>query len=180
MVVFTPMILAALGSGGEGDGRSTGAKVAEAVRNALLSPVVLASFAGLAVSLAGLTVPEPVMTPIEILGGASIPMILMSFGASLVAGGVLDHAPDRPGALTASALKIAGMPLITWLLCLALGLEGDAMYAAVILAALPAAQNVYNFAATYQKGMIIARDTVFITTFASLPAMLVIALLFGR
>ena len=39
---------------------------------------------------------------------------------------------------------------------------------------------MYNFAASYQRGMIIARDTVFLTTFGSLPVMLVIALLFGR
>lgn len=181
MVVFTPMILAALGSDTTtGGGRSTGAKVLEAVRNALLSPVVLASFAGLAVAVLEITVPEPVMAPIEILGGASIPMILMSFGASLVAGGALSSADDRPGAITATLLKVAGMPLIAWLIGLAMGLDGDMLYVAVILAALPTAQNVYNYAATYERGMTVARDSVFLTTFASLPAMLVIALLFGR
>lgn len=181
MVVFTPMILAALGSDTTtGGGRSTGAKVLEAVRNALLSPVVLASFAGLAVAVLEITVPEPVMAPIEILGGASIPMILMSFGASLVAGGALSSADDRPGAITATLLKVAGMPLIAWLIGLTMGLDGDMLYVAVILAALPTAQNVYNYAATYERGMTVARDSVFLTTFASLPAMLVIALLFGR
>lgn len=182
MVVFTPMILAAIGTDdtvGSG-GRPLGVKVAEAVKNALLSPVVLASFAGLAVSLADITIPEPVMAPIEILGGASIPMILMSFGASLVSGGALSSAEDRPGAITATLLKVVGMPLIAWLIGLALGLDGDSLYVAVILAALPTAQNVYNYAATYERGMTVARDSVFLTTFASLPAMLVIALLFGR
>ncbi len=179
MVVFTPMILAALGSD-SGGGRSTGTKVGEAVKNALLSPVVLASFAGLLVAVLEIRIPEPIMAPIEILGGASIPMILMSFGASLVAGGALSSADDRPGAITATALKIVGMPLIAWLIGLAIGLDGDMLYVAVILAALPTAQNVYNYAATYERGMIIARDSVFLTTFASLPAMLIIALLFGR
>lgn len=170
MAVFTPIILALLGSSG----------VWRSVRDAVLSPVVLASVAGLAVSLSDFTVPEPVMEPLRILGGASIPMILMSFGASLTAGGVLASRYDRAGTLTATALKIVGMPLLAWLICLVIGVPGDLRYAAVILSALPTAQNVYNYAATYQKGETIARDTVFLTTFLSMPAMLLIALLFGR
>ncbi len=54
----------------------------------------------------------------------------------------------------------------------ALGLDGAELYAALILAALPTAQNVYNYAATYEVGETVARDTVFLTTFLSLPAML--------
>lgn len=170
MAVFTPVILAFLGSSG----------VSKSVRDALLSPVVLASVAGLIVSLSDFSIPEPVMEPIRILGGASIPMILMSFGASLTAGGVLSSRPDRVGTLMATALKIAGMPMVAWLICLGLGVRGDLMYAAVILSALPTAQNVYNYAATYRRGETIARDTVFLTTFLSMPAMLIIAWLFGR
>ena len=60
------------------------------------------------------------------------------------------------------------------------GLDSQNLYAVVILAALPSAQNVYNFAATYGKGIVVARDTVFITTFTALPVMLTIALLFGQ
>lgn len=181
MALFTPIILAFIGSDQESvAGGSTARAVALSVRNALISPVVLASFAGIAVALAGWTVPDPVLEPVRILGGASIPMILMSFGASLTAGGVLSSRPDRPGVVTATALKVVGMPVIAWLLCLALGIGGDLMYAAVILCALPTAQNVYNYAATYRRGEVVARDTVFLTTFLSMPAMLLIAFLFGR
>lgn len=38
---------------------------------------------------------------------------------------------------------------------------------------------MYNYAATYQVGQTVSRDTVFLTTFLSLPAMLAIAALFG-
>ena len=122
----------------------------------------------------------PVMEPLEILGGASIPMILMSFGASLRGGGVLAEGPDRPATITASALKLTFMPAAAWVLGLLAGLDGTALYAAVILSALPTAQNVYNYTANYRAGETVARDTVFITTFASLPAMIAIALLFGK
>lgn len=178
MALFTPVILAFLGSdSGEGTPLQ---QTWKSVRDAILSPVVLASVAGMLVAVSGFTIPQPVMEPLEILGGASIPMILMSFGASLTAGGVLASKEHRPGAITATALKVAGMPLVSWLICLAFGISPELTYAAVILSALPTAQNVYNYAATYQRGETIARDTVFLTTFLSMPAMVIIALLFGR
>jgi ABC transport system, permease protein len=71
------------------------------------------------------------------------------------------------------------MPVFAWLAGLALGLSSDHLYVAVILACLPTAQNVYNYAATYQKGLTVTRDTVFLTTFASLPVMAVVAGIFG-
>ncbi|ALC06545.1 hypothetical protein CDES_10850 [Corynebacterium deserti GIMN1.010] len=178
MVIFAPMILAAL-STGDAEG-SRAAKVWGAVKGSLLSPIVLASIAGLIVCVTGVELPAAVMEPTIILGGASIPLILMSFGASLPSTTVLSSAPDRPSILTATAMKIVGMPAITYLIALAFGLQGDYLYAAVILAALPAAQNVYNYAATYRKGEIVARDTVFLTTFFALAGMLGIAALFGR
>ncbi|QGU06373.1 Membrane transport protein [Corynebacterium occultum] len=187
LVVFTPLMLAALSvSGGasglsdDGKRHSSRRKILHVIKNSLFSPIVLGSVAGLVVCLMQWEVPAPVMAPFEILGGASIPMILLSFGASLTTTRVLNSTADRASVLTATTIKLVGMPLIALGLGLALRLDTDALYAAVILAALPTAQNVYNYAATYRKGEVVARDSVFLTTFAALPAMLVIALLFGR
>lgn len=176
MAVFTPIILAFLGADQGAGWKAFG----KSIFTALTSPVVIASFLGLIVAVWQIRVPAPIMEPLVILGGASIPMILMSFGASLTAGGVLKEKEHRPGILTATGLKIAGMPVVAWVVCLLLGIEGELMYASVILCALPTAQNVFNYAATYQRGVTIARDTVFLTTFLSMPAMLIIAALFGR
>ena len=77
-------------------------------------------------------------------------------------------------------LKLLGMPLIAFGLARLFGLGADETYAAVVLCALPTAQNVYNYAATFCKGETVARDTIFVTTFASLPVLLVIAFLFGK
>ncbi|GAB3944759.1 AEC family transporter [Corynebacterium tapiri] len=168
MSLFTPIILALIGSSG----------VWRSVRQAVFSPIVLSAVSALLISLSGITIPTPILEPIRILGGASVPMILMSFGASLTAGSVLKS--ERAGTLTATALKVAVMPACAFLIAKAIGLSGDVLYAAVVLAALPTAQNIYNYAATYRQGETIARDTVFLTTFLSLPAILVIAFLFGR
>lgn len=166
LVVFTPIILAAMSSGG----------VVRGTIKALSSPIVVGSILGLLVSIFGLSVPSLIMEPLTILSGASIPMILLSFGASL-------HTSEglkiRAETASATLLKIAGMPVIAWLFATLLGLSAEHTYAAVILAALPTAQNVYNYAATYRVGEVVARDAVVVTTFAALPAMLVISLLLG-
>lgn len=49
-----------------------------------------------------------------------------------------------------NTLKLVGMPAFTLAVGAALGLNGVELYAALILAALPTAQNVYNNAATYE------------------------------
>ena len=165
MAVLSPIVIAGLDRGAKGVGKSVVA--------GLTAPVVVAAFAGFAVSASSWTVPEPVLAPLEILGGASIPLILMSFGASLTGEKVLTS--HRGPTLTATALKLVGMPAVAWIVAKLLHLGPEEMYAALILCALPTAQNVYNYAATYRSGEVICRDTVFLTTFLALPAMLLIA-----
>lgn len=172
IVIFTPILLAGLASGG--------VSIPQIMKRSLLSPIVLASVAGLLASLSPWPIPQPVLEPFSILGGAAVPLVLLVFGASLSSTKVLESREDRPSVITASLVKLLGMPAIAWVLGLLFQLGTEELYAVVILAALPSAQNVYNFAATYGRGEIVARDTVFLTTFAALPAMLAIALLFGR
>ena len=81
MAVLSPIVIAGLDRGASG--------VFKSVLAGLTAPVVVAAFAGFAVSASSWTVPEPVLAPLEILGGASIPLILMSFGASLTGEKVL-------------------------------------------------------------------------------------------
>ncbi|MEH0147535.1 AEC family transporter [Corynebacterium sp. Q4381] len=172
VAILTPIIITGLNYGGSGR-----ADTRKAIVAGLTAPMVVAAVIGFVISYAGWTVPEPVMAPLEILGGASIPLILMSFGASLKGDRVLQD--ERAPTMTATALKLVGMPAVAAGVGAAMGLSGDLLYAAVILAALPTAQNVYNYTATYQVGQTVARDTVFLTTFLSLPAMLLIAFIFG-
>jgi len=47
----------------------------------------------------------------------------------------------------------------------------------VVLAALPTAQNVFNYAQRYDSGVTLARDTVLITTALSIVALVIIAAL---
>jgi hypothetical protein len=80
--------------------------------------------------------------------------------------------------LLASFLKAIGMPLVAWTVAgLLLRLPPEQLHASVVLAGLPTAQNVLNFASRYGTGIPIARDAGLITTIAAVPVLLVVSLL---
>ena len=170
VVVFAPLILAILEST-RGNQRGAVVALGRAARN----PIIIASVLGLVVALLDLRVPEFLLNPIEMIGDASIPMVLLSFGISLHGQRVLETGADRPAVLVASGIKLLVMPALTWALCVAFGLSAHETFVATTIAALPTAQNVYNYAATYRRAETQVRDTVFLTTFASLPVIAAIA-----
>ena len=49
----------------------------------------------------------------------------------------------------------------------------------VITAALPTAQNIFVTASRYEHGVVIAKDTVLMTTICAIPLMMALALLLG-
>ena len=70
------------------------------------------------------------------------------------------------------------MPVIAWVLGrFVFGLDDHLLFGVVTLAALPAAQNVFNYAQRYDRGVILARDTVLITTIACVPVLVLVAAL---
>lgn len=174
LVIFAPFILGILDST---RGRKGGALMA--VGRAASNPVIVASVAGFVFALLDIPVPEIALAPISMIGAAAIPMVLMSFGISLHGQRALQPGTGRAAVFTASGIKLLGMPLVAWALALAIGLGPHETFVAVTIAALPTAQNVYNYAATYQRAEIMVRDTVFLTTFASLPVIAAIAWLLG-
>ena len=171
LIIMAPIVLGAL------DLLQSGSRsVARILTQPLRNPIVIASALGVVVAAFGWELPEQIEAPLEILGGAAVPLMLLAFGVSL--GGTKPLAPGsgRREVVTASAVKTLIMPVIAWLLAThAFGLAPEHVYAVTVMAALPTAQNMYQYALRYSTGEIIARDTVLITTLASLPVMLVIA-----
>lgn len=78
LIVFAPAILSMLEST---RGNQKGALVA--LVRAVSNPIIIASALGLVVALVGVPVPGIVNAPLEMLGDAAIPMVLLSFGISL-------------------------------------------------------------------------------------------------
>ncbi len=144
------------------------------------NPIVLAGAAGLIVALIGWVPPRPLMQPFELIGATSVPGALLAFGLSLYGVRVLEKgsSPRRDVAL-ASTLKIVVQPLLAYLMAhFLLGIDGHQLFAIVVVSTLPTAQNVFIYASRYRRGMVLARDSAFVTTLASIPAIaLVTALL---
>lgn len=170
LLFFAPAILAILEAQ---NGGSRG--VWFALGRTFKNPIIVASLLGLAVALLGLEIPDIIMGPFDLLGAASIPMILLSFGISLYGQRTLQPGTGRAAVFTASALKVFVMPIIAWMLATSFGVSDHEVFAATVIAALPTAQNMYNYAAIYRKAETMVRDTVFLTTFASLPVIAAIA-----
>lgn len=174
LLIFAPIILAILETT-RGNDRGALKGLARAASN----PIIIASALGFLCALLEVQVPQIALEPISLLGAAAVPMVLMSFGISLRGQRALQPGSGRAAVFTASGLKVLAMPLIAWLLSLVIGLNEHETFVAVTIAALPTAQNIYNYAATYRRSEILVRDTIFLTTFASLPVIAIVAWLLG-
>jgi malonate transporter len=173
LIVITPIALTILDV--STGGRPSAARILlQPVRN----PLIIASALGFVIALIGLELPPELLRPFELIGGAAVPVILIAFGMSLHGTRVLAAGEFRRDIVVASAFKLVLMPVAAWLIGrFVFGLDGQALFAAVILMTLPTGQNVFNYAQRYGRGEVLARDVVFITTLGSFPAMLIVAAL---
>lgn len=173
LLLFAPLGLAVLDAAEEG--RVSAARlVSGPVRN----PIIIGSALGLLVTLLDITPPDAVMEPFRIIGAATVPLMLLSYGVSLHGQRVLEPGTARREVALASGLKLLVMPTVAWLTgALLFELHGHDLFVVVALAALPTAQNVFNYAQRYRRGETLARDTIFVTTVGSLPVLLLVAAL---
>ncbi|GAB3445485.1 AEC family transporter [Streptomonospora sediminis] len=146
----------------------------------LRNPVVIGSLAGVAVAASGLTVPDPLMQPFELVGSMSVPAVLLAFGISLYGSPLPGRGPEKGAVALAVLLKClvhpaAAYALGTW----CFGLEGAELFAVVVIAALPTAQNMYTYALQYRAAVQMTRETVLVSTFLTLPVLVGIAFLLG-
>lgn len=175
LAFFTPMFLMALDATTSSHRTTPLSFVLMILRN----PMIVGSALGLVVAGTGWQVPPLVLEPIHLIGGAAIPAMLIAFGMSLNGSKPLQAATGRRvDSLLASFFKLIVHPLVAYLFArFALGMHEQALFAAVVTAALPTAQNVFVAASRYRTGVTVAKDTVLITTVVAVPAMIGVALL---
>lgn len=175
LAFFTPIFLMILDSSTSSHRTSFWGFILMILRN----PMIVGSGLGLLVAGTGWDVPPLVLEPIHLIGGAAIPAMLIAFGMSLNGSRPLQAAAGRRvDILLASAFKLVVQPAIAYVFArFVLGVEGHALFAAVVVASLPTAQNVFVAASRYQTGLAVAKDTVLITTVVAVPAMIGVALL---
>ena len=176
VVVLAPIILITLDISTRGS---------VSIRNVLLQPVrnplIIGVVLGVIVAITGVHLPTPVLAPFVLVGGAAVPVVLLSFGMSIHGQRILQPGVNRRDVIVASAFKLLLMPTVAWMVGhLLFGLNGTALFGVVLLAALPTAQNVFNYAQRYDRGVALARDTVLITTIGSIPILVLAAALLKR
>jgi len=173
LIVLAPIALTVLDVTTSGR-VSVGRILLQPVRN----PLIIGSLLGVIVAVTHLRLPAPVLAPFQLVGGAAVPVILLTFGMSLHGSRVLAPGTDRRDVLLASSLKLAAMPVVAWLLGqFVWHLHGHRLFVVVVLAALPTAQNVFNYAQRYGVATVLARDAVLITTALSIAVLVVVAAL---
>lgn len=174
LLVLAPVALSVLEASAGGQFRIG------AIWRALRNPIIIGSALGVAVSISGITLPTIVFAPIELIANACVPVMLISFGLSMRGQRVLGAGGHRREVVFASALKLLIMPLIAWLVAtLIFDLGPSEVLIVVVLAALPTAQNVFNYAQHFAVGEVVARDTVLITTIGCIPILFLATVLLG-
>ena len=173
IVLFLPVLLAILEAA-----RGRKARVSKIVISTLLNPLIVASALGFLVSISGLALPEIVLEPLSTMGSAAVPLLLFAYGMSLRGQKIFHADGDRPVSLTAIILKILVMPTLAIMIGVwVFHLPAHQLFAAVVLACLPTAQNMYTHAAVFRTETFAVRDVVFTTTIMSLPLMFLVATL---
>jgi malonate transporter and related proteins len=139
----------------------------------LRNPLAVGSLVGLTLALTGIKLPVAINAPLTLVAGIAVPSMLLAYGVSLRLG-------PRPGAGeppiqvgTLVFLKLIVQPIAAYLIgAYAVGLVGHDLLAVTVIAALPTAQNVFTLAMRYERGVILARDTIFVATLLSVPVIL--------
>ncbi|MEL7465191.1 MAG: AEC family transporter [Pseudomonadota bacterium] len=144
MMILIPVSIALL----EFFGKETGGGLAQTLRAAVLNPFVVSIVAGLGLSLSGATLPGPADDFLRILGMAAVPAALFAIGVTLYAQPMRAAA----GELTAICLvKLLLHPLVVIMVATSeiFDLSREEVAIAVLLSALPVANNVFLVATRY-------------------------------
>lgn len=175
LMVFMPVALGLLDVGSSGR-----VSLPRLLRTTFTNPLIVGSLLGLLVAVLGVELPPIVLEPLSSLGHAAVPIILISLGISMAGQRVLEPGTGRRAVAVATLLKLVAMPAVAYLVGrFGFGLDGHALYAVTVLAALPTAQNVFVYAQQYRVAEVLARDAVFVTTIGALPVLFGISLLLG-
>ena len=156
-------------------GISRGRLVLIRISRPFRNPLVVGSLLGLALALTGIKLPVAINAPLTLVGGMAVPSMLLAYGISLRLGPLPGAGEPPIQVATLVSLKLIVQPIAAYLIGgYVVGLAGHDLLAVTVIAALPTAQNVFTFAMRYDRAVILARDSIFVATVLSVPAILVI------
>lgn len=180
LLIIAPIYLTIFSLLAARSSESTTTPLWKTLLGSVANPVTVATALGAVSSLFGWHLPEVIWNPLEMMGNASIVMLLLIFGMSLRGQSPFRDKSLLPDVITGSVIKLGLMPVIAWALgSFVFGLRGTELLGVVVMAALPTAQNVFLFATQFKMPSLIARDVIFVSSFAAFPVILAVAFLLG-
>lgn len=146
------------------DGRNA-AETTRVVLNAMFRNAMMIGIGlGFVVNLASIPLPQALVSAVDLLARASLPVALFALG------GVLTRytlAKSLPEAGTIAVVSLLVQPAITLLIALQLDLPDATTDSIVLMAAMAPGLNAYLFAAMYERGLGAAASTVLLSTVLS-------------
>ncbi len=136
----------------------------EALRNVFRIPIVYGALAGFAVNLAAVTVPEPVIKAVDLVGGASVPLMLLLVGIQLAR---TSPAGELKVIGLAAFVRLVVAPAVALILADWLGLAGVTRQACITEASMPTAVTTTILAAEFEAKPQFVAGVVFVSTLAS-------------
>ncbi len=172
--ILAPLLLA---SSGNGDNNSRLQVIGLIARRVFTHPFIIAMAVGIAAAYAQIDLPAAADQWIDSLAGAAAPCALFSMGVTAA----LRPLKEKPIALSYLVpIKLIVHPLLMyWVLMAIPGVNTLWVYAAVLLASLPTATNVFVLAQQYQSWEEQASSVVVVSTALSLITVTTLLYLLG-
>jgi hypothetical protein len=136
----------------------------QALLGLLKVPVIYTIPLALLVRLSGVTVPGPIWVPVEILGAAAIPVMMLLLGVHISRSG---FPADRGPLFLAVALRLVVSPLIAWGLASRFSVPDIGRQAAILEAATPTAVYTTVLASQFDLDAEFASGAVLVSTLLS-------------
>ncbi|UTW49760.1 AEC family transporter [Bacterioplanoides sp. SCSIO 12839] len=148
-----------------------GGRDAGGFKGLLKMPILYAIVIGACLVMFNINLPQPIKNSVELIGGMTIPLMLITLGVSLQR----LHVGQWQQALFYSVMRIGGGLLVGLLVVWLLGLEGVERGVVIVQAAMPVAVFNYLFAERFQRepqavaGMVVMSTLI---SFATVPLIL--------
>lgn len=140
IIVPTVNVFAILVFARYAQGQATCGSIARSIAT---NPLILSSGFGVVLQGTGLGLPPGIGQVLRTLGQASLPIGLLCVGAAF---NVLALRQGAQSAVVASTAKFVALPVVTFAICLALEVRGDAALIAMLFQSLPTSTSAYILA----------------------------------
>lgn len=149
---------------GEGEQNRKG-KIGASCKNIVTNPIILAIFAGVAVSFAKIEFPIMINKTIQYLANMATPLALIALGAGFKGREAI--AKIKP-TIAATVIKLLILPMVFLPLAIRMGYSGEKMVALIVMLGSPTTTSCYIMAKNMNNDGVLTSSIVVMTTlFAS-------------